>query len=201
MGLRNQQGEKIVPSEPIQPKKECAIQFVDVEGTVWTAKEGAGEFAGKDFGAMKVQVSIVDKDISTENPDAKPKLVFDDVFNIETYPYEDKKTGSVRWMSPNKLYQLQEAFGFETVYKDSQGNVLEPRVSKAGKKYAPKGEDVHRHLNQDFLDAYFDSNDKPVVLNWVNKTIKCNIDYKKQSQDDEEQYGKKNTVSSYLASS
>lgn len=190
-------------SEPILAQKavRCGISFVEkVEWEVkekkdWTPEQLSTMAAliGKKFDACKLTVSISDDSIRTEHEGAKPKLTIEDQFNIEQYPFPDKKTGDLRKMGKQKLYELEQAFGFDPIFQ-VDGQKVEPHITKTGNKVAPKldGKTVQRVINPDFFQAYFDENGEPIKDNWIGKTIYCDIAVEKS-----EKYGDKNVIARY----
>lgn len=192
MSSFSEQTDDVQFSEPILAKKDCKIKINFVEPAEWTVKEAVPGHAGEKYKALKVQVQIIDEDISTEHADAQPKRVFDDQFNIEKYPYLDKKTNTVRWLGRQKLYQLEAALGFDPVFVDSEGNQVEPHITKNGNKVAPKISGVKQKANPDFVQAYFDAEGLPIVDNWIDKEITADIELQRS-----EQYGNRNGISRY----
>lgn len=191
-------------SEPILAQKAVRVGIVSAEKTEWEVKAKdewtpeqkealAGQF-GKKFTALKLKIQISDDTVRTEHEDAKPKLTIEDQFNIERYPYYSKKLGRMEWLGRAKLYQLEEAFGFEPVFTVN-GAIVEAFVTKSGKKVAPKTEGVKRIVNPDFFNAYFTSEGEPNISNWVGKTIYADIDVEKS-----EKFGDKNVIARYVKS-
>lgn len=191
MGLRDNR-DKVEFKEVILDQKKVACEIVDAIPMDWTAKEGTGEFAGKKYRAMKLQINITDPSIQTENSDARPKTLIDDVMNLERFPYVSKEDGSVQWLRTGKLYQLEKAFGFDPCFEDADGNDLEPYVTRTGNKVAPKVDGVRQKLNPDFVQAYFNEDDSPKTLEWAGKKIRVDIGTRKS-----EQFGDKNTAKNY----
>lgn len=200
--------DEVVFSEPILAQKgvRCGISFV--ESNEWEVKKkekwsdaqasAMSEFLvpdaegkGKLVKALKITVNISDDSVRTEHEDAKPRLTIEDHLNLEKYPYPDKE-GNVKWLGRQKLYQLEEAFGFEPVFK-AGGQVVEPHVTRTGKKVAPKIEGVSRVLNPDFYNAYFNADDTPKVDEWVGKEIYADI-----SLENSEKFGDRNGITRYV---
>lgn len=185
------EGDEITFSEPILAQKgvKCGITFA--ERTEWESKT-AGVKNGVKFDACKVKLTISDTSVKTEHENAKPRLTIEDQFNIVQFPYEDKNTGEKKFLGRTKLYQLEEAFGFEPRFV-VDGAEVAPFVTKAGRKVAPKIDGVKRVVNPDFFNAYFSSTGDPIVDSWVGKTVYCDI---KLTQS--EQYGAKNEIERYV---
>lgn len=197
--------------EPILEKKECQVRITNVEHAMWEVKkddnnslktaalEEAG-LIGKKFNALKIELEITDEDVRCEHEDAKPSRTVNTQFNTEQYPYFAKKDGVIKKLGRAQLYQIEEAFGFEPVFIDGSGQVVEAHVTKTGRKVAPKVEGVKRRLNPDFLGAYFevgtddDGNDLllPVSANWIGRDMIAHI-----GVESSEQYGNKNIVKAF----
>lgn len=183
--------DKVEFSEPILAQKGVKLKVNFAEKTQWESKVG-GKKSGEKFDACKITLDIDDSTVKTEHSDARPKRTFDDQFNIVQFPYEDKKTGELKKLGRNKLFQLETALGFEPIFM-ANGSRVEPFVSKNGNKLAPKIEGVKRIINPDFFDAYFDQKGRPKMENWSAKTIYADIEV-----ETSEQFGSKNTVSRYV---
>ena len=197
-------------SEPILAKKQvrCGIQFA--EHTQWEVKtkktwdidqvNAMQDYLGKRYDALKLAIQISDDSVKTEHAEAKPKLTIEDQFNLESYPYFDKKAGIVKKMGKSKLYQFEQAFGFDPVFM-LDGQTVAPFVTKAGNKVAPKLEGVKRVINPDFFNAYFRiTTDEfgaekaiPVLDNWVGKVVYADIEV-----ETSEQFGSKNVIARYV---
>lgn len=175
--------------EPVLPRKNVKLKVNFAEPMEWVAKEAAGEYCGKSYKAVKLQLIVDDPEARCENEDALPKMI-EDVFNVEKYPYGDKNTGELKWLGRSKLYQLESAFGFDPVFVDAEGNEMEPKVTRTGAKVAPKG--AKRKLNQDFVSAYFLPDGTVTPDNWIDKTVYADVDIERS-----EQYGDKNKVKRY----
>lgn len=185
------EGDDVIFSEPILAQKgvKCKIGFA--ERTEWEAKTN-GVKDGRKFDACKLTLQIDDKSVKTEHENAKPRLTVEDQFNIVQFPYQDKNTGETKMLGRTKLYQLEEAFGFEPCFVVG-GQKVEPFITKTGRKVAPKVEGVKRVINPDFFNAYFGSAGDPVVDSWVDKTVYCDI-----GLEQSEQYGPRNNVARYV---
>ena len=191
MGWQEESDEVIV-TEPIVAKKDCKMQIDAVEPTTWKVKEtangGAPGYAGQEFKALKLTATITDENIQTEHEGARPRLTLEHQFNVDKYPYLDRKSGTVRFMGRQNLYDLEEAFGFEPLFTNGEGKPVEAYVTRTGRKVAPKGEGIKRKLNPDFLTAYFTIDGTP-NLEWAGKTVYADIDVERS-----EQYGDKNVI-------
>lgn len=188
MSFANEQDD-VQFSEPILAQKGVKMKVNFVEPTEWKDKTGT---ATKPTKAIKLTLDIDDDSVRCEHADAKPKRTIEDQFNIEGHPYTDKKTGEVKKLGRSKLYQLEEAFGFEPVFLVN-GSKVDPFITKSGAKRAPKIEGVKRTLNPDFMDAYFDAEGNPKVDNWGGKTLYANVGVQMS-----EQFGNKNTIDAYV---
>lgn len=197
MSLRSQTIQPDV-FEPMAPKKDCRLKIVGAEmAPSWKHKvEGKSEYKepGKTR-VMKLNLHITDEDAVTENKDAKLRRKFEDLVILERHPYRDKMTGETKYMALNKLFQLQEALGFEPKYVDDDGNEVEPKISASGRKYPPKG--AHIAFRDEFLDAYFDENDEPKFSSWLDLDVTASVGYKNQSEEDTENFGRRNEVKAY----
>jgi hypothetical protein len=185
------EGDAITFSEPILAQKGVKCKVTGAEWTQWEAKT-MGVKNGQKFDALKLSLQIDDSSVKVEHENAKPRLTINDQFNIVGFPYEDKNTGEQKMLGRTKLYQLETAFGFEPCFKVGDA-IVEPFVTKAGNKVAPKIEGVKRVLNPDFFNAYFSTAGEPVVGNWVDKVVYADI---KLVQS--EQYGAKNEIDRYV---
>ena len=182
-----EQEDDVQFSEPILAQKGVKLKVAFVEKTAWKNK-----IDGQPYDAIKLTLTIDDSSVRTEHSDAKPKLTIEDQFNIVQYPYIDKKTGETKKLGKTKLYQLEQAFGFDPVFK-AGGQVVAPYVTKTGNKVAPKIEGVKRSLNEDFFNAYFSSLGAPNVDNWVDKVLYADINV-----ETSEQFGSKNVIDRYV---
>ena len=188
-GLEEQ--DSVQFSEPILAQKGVRLGVSFAEYTQWEAKTGDLK-NGQKYDACKLTLTISDDSVKTEHADAKPRMTIEDQFNVVQFPYEDKKTGEPRILGRTKLYQLEEVFGFEPVFKVN-GQIVAPFITRTGRKVAPKLEGVKRVINPDFYNAYFNSEDKPIVDNWAGKVIYADVDVEKS-----EQYGDKNKITKYV---
>ena len=178
-------------SEAILAQKGVKMKVGFVERTEWEEKT-AGVKNGIKKAACKLTLKIDDMNVKTEHADAKPRLTIEDQFNIESFLYEDKKTGEVKKLGRTKLYQLEETFGFDPIFTVG-GNVVEPFVTKRGNKVAPKVEGVKRIVNPSFFKAYFNMDGSPIVDSFVDKTIYADIEV-----ESSEQFGDRNVIARYV---
>lgn len=189
MGLRDEVRTPDV-YEPILEKKDCKVRILGAETKPWKPKVGTG--VEKETNAMKLQIEITDEDARCENADAKPSKRIDDYINLEKHPYVGKD-GEVAYMGTSKVYQLEQALGFEPVFVDKSGKPVDAHITKTGKKVCPEG--ASQKLNADFLEAYFDANDCPVFGAWEGKEIVAHVGMGKAS----EEFSAKNEVKKYIA--
>lgn len=187
MSKYTEEADDVQFSEPIIAQKGVRLGIQFVEKTEWKNKHD-----GQSYDACKLTTIISDDSVKTEHADAKPKLTIEDQFNIVQYPYLDKKSGEMKKLGKTKLYQLEQAFGFDPCFQVN-GQPVEPFITRNGNKVAPKIEGVKRVINKDFFDAYFDSNGNPKVDNWIGKTIYADVEV-----ETSEQFGSKNVVSRYV---
>lgn len=174
-------------SEPILAQKGVKLKLNFAEATKWKSKVD-----GQEYDAVKVTLDIDDKSVRTEHADARPKTTIVDQFNLAQFPYTDKKTGEVKKLGRSKLYQLEEALGFDPVFL-VDGKQVEPFITKTGAKRAPKIEGVKRTLNPAFMDAYFLGDGTPNMSNWSGKTLYANV-----GVETSEQFGAKNIIEAYV---
>lgn|SRR3990167_2722219 len=179
--------EDVQFSEPILAQKDVKCKIVFAEHTSWKNKTDE-----KDYDACKLTLQIIDESVKTEHADAKPRITLEDQFNIVQYPYLDKKTGAIKKLGRQKLYQIEGAFGFDPIFKVN-GEVVPPFITRSGNKAAPKVDGVKRNINSDFFNAYFDSEGRPVIDNWIDKVIYTDIEL-----ETSEQFGSRNTISRYV---
>ena len=186
--------DEVVFREPILEQKNVKAQISFAEPSEWRPKEGVqGKDGVKDsYKAAKITVIIKDDSVKTEHPDAQPRLIVEDQFNIQKYPYVDKKSGELKWLNREKLFQLETAFGFEPRFVDKAGNSVEPYVTRTGNKVAPKVEGVARVVNPDFFGAYFHEDGTVNPTNWIDKNILVDV-----GVESSEQFGDKNTIRRY----
>ena len=191
----NQESDEVIVTEPIQPKKDCKVEIAAAEAAQWTVKSagigGAPGHEGEVYKAVKLTLTITDENVTTEHENARPRLTVEHQFNIERYPYLDKKTGQVKWLGRANLYDLEEALGFDPCFFDAGGNSVEAFITRTGRKAAPKGEGVTRKPNPAFLSAYFNSDGTP-NLEWSGKTVYADIGIEVS-----EQFGDKNRISRF----
>ena len=196
--------DDVVLTEPILAKKDCRLEITAAESATWTVKppekggapghgawvdeQGARVWKGEEYQAMKLTLLITDQEVQTEHEGSRPRLTLEHQCNIAKYPYLDKKSGTVKWLGRANLHELEEAFGFEPVFQDAQGNGVAPYVTRTGRKVAPKGEGITRKLNPDFLSAYFTPAGHP-NLEWGGKTVWADI-----GVESSEQFGDRNKV-------
>ena len=189
------ESDEVIITEPILPKKDCKVEIVAAESVVWTVKEaakgGAPGHEGEPYKAMKLTLQITDTEIATEHENARPRLTLEHQFNVDKYPYLEKKSGTVKWMGRQNLYDLEEAFGFEPIFTNGDGKPVEAYVTRTGRKVAPKGEGIKRHFNPAFTAAYFNADGGP-NLEWAGKTVYADIAVEK-----DEQYGDKNRITRF----
>ncbi len=182
------ESDDVLVTEPILAKKDCKVRIDSVEKTSWTVKEGVPGYSGKSYAALKGTATIIDEQVQTEHEGARPRLSLDFQFNLEKYPFVDRKTGEIRFMGKGSLYELQEALGFDPVFQDAQGQPVAPYVTKAGRKVAPKGEGIKQVINPDFLTAYFTPEGEP-KLEFAEQVVYADIGVERS-----EQYGDKNVI-------
>ena len=190
-----QEKDPVIFREPILEQKDVKARITFAEPTEWKPKEAVRELGEvkESYKACKLTVVLTDIDsVRTEHADALPKPLIDDQFNVERYPYADKKTGKLAWMNRGKLFNLEEAFGFDPCFVDGEGNPVEPYVTRSGNKVAPKIDGVARVLNPDFVSAYFHTDMTVNPTNWIDKDIVIDVGVEKN-----EQYGDKNTILRY----
>ena len=186
------ESDEVILTEPVQPKKDCKLEIISAESAEWKVKEaskgGAPGHEGEVYQAMKLTLSITDPSVTTEHDGSRPRLTLDHQFNIDKYPYLDKKSGTVKLLHRQHLYDLEEAFGFDPLFTNESGEAVEPYITRNGRKVAPKGEGIHRKLNPSFVSAYFTSEGKP-NLEWQGKTVFADIGIEAS-----EQFGDRNKV-------
>ena len=191
--------EDVVFSEPIIAQKGVRLGIGFAAHTLWEAKTN-GLKDGRKFDACKLTLNISDDSVKTEHADSKPRMTIEDQFNVEQFPYEDKKTGEKRMLGRTKLYQLEQVFGFEPLFMVNNERV-EPFITKAGNKVAPKIEGVKRVINHDFFNAYFKVVDNelggvkaiPVLDNWIGKVVYADVEVQ-----EDEKFGAKNTIARFV---
>ena len=181
--------------EPIVEQKDVKARIDFAEPTEWKPKDAVKALDGdiaQSYKAAKLTLMIEDDTVKTEHADARPKLIVEDQFNVQKYPYIDKKAGGIKWMNRGKLFDLEHAFGFDPCFVDKDGNAVEPFISRTGSKLAPKIEGVARVLNQDFLGVYFNPDMTVNPTNWIGKKVLIDV-----GVDNNETYGAKNIVNRY----
>ena len=187
--------EKVELVEPILAQKDVKLEIVAAESAEWTVKEaskgGAPGHAGEKYAAMKLTLLITDTNVQTEHEGSRPRLTIDHQFNVDKYPYLDKKSGTVKLLGRQHLHDLEEAFGFEPLFTNESGEPVEPYITRNGRKVAPKGEGIHRKLNPAFVSAYFTSEGKP-NLEWSGKVVYADIGIEAS-----EQYGDRNRITRF----
>ena len=166
-------------AEPVEGKPKDAVKALD------------GDIA-QSYKAAKLTLMIEDDTVKTEHADARPKLIVEDQFNVQKYPYIDKKVGGIKWMNGGKLFDLEHAFGFDPCFVDKEGNLVEPFISRTGSKLAPKIEGVARVLNPDFVGAYFHADMTVNPTNWIGKKVLIDV-----GVEHNETYGSKNIINRY----
>lgn len=189
MGFRDD-SDAVIITEPILPKKDVPVEILAAESASWTVKDTVPGFAGQQTKAVKLTVKLLDTDVQTEHDGARPRLVFDQTFNIEPHPYINKD-GEIAKMGRSLLYSIEEAAGFDPVFVDAEGNEVAPYITRTGSKRAPKQEGVRQKLNPAFADAYFNEDGTP-TLNWAGLKLFADITVQKN-----EQYGDKNQISRF----
>lgn|SRR3990167_2662927 len=182
--------------EPIVEQKNVKVKITFAEPAEWKPKDEvkAAGTVEEAYKAAKLTIAITDDTVRTEHEDALPRLIVEDQFNVQRYPYIDKKTGKLAWLNRGKLFELETAFGFEPKFVDKDGNEVEPYVTRTGNKVAPKVEGVARVLNPDFVGAYFHPDMTVNPTNWIDKDILIDVGIEKS-----EQFGDKNKVLRYKA--
>ena len=183
------EADEVQFSEPVLAKKDCKVRVDFAESATWKVKEHVVGHVGEEYKALKLTLTITDQNVQTEHADAKPRLTLEHQFNIERYPYMDKKTGQVKWLGRANLHELEEALGFDPVFVSAEGQQVEPYVSKTGRKLAPKLEGVKRKLNPAFAQAYFREDGTVNPDNWIDKELYADIDVERS-----EKFGDKNVV-------
>lgn len=203
MSKYTEEAEEVQFSEPILAQKGVKLKVGFAEHTEWEVKNKPSwspeqkitmqDSIGNKFDACKLTLHIDDSSVRCEHEDAKPRGIIEDQFNIESYPYPDKKTGKLKKLGRSKLYQLEEAFGFDPIFK-VKGDVVEPKITRSGRKIAPKVEGVKRSINPDFFNAYFTEKGRPLMENWEAKTIYADVGVVENTQ-----YGDKNVIDRYVS--
>lgn len=192
--------DEVVFKEPIVAQKDVKARIDFAEPTDWKPKEAVRQLGEvKDaYKAAKLTIIITDDTVRTEHEDAIPKSIIEDQFNVERYPYvqKDKKTknptGELGWMGRQKLFDIESAFGFDPCFVDKDNQPVEPKITRAGNKVAPKIEGVARVLNPAFVASYFHPDMTVNPDNWIGKEILIDVEVEKS-----EQFGDKNSIARY----
>ena len=192
MSRWQEEQDEVIVIEPILPKKDCRVEIGAAETAEWTVNAtsdgGAPGYEGQTFPAMKLTVTITDESIQTEHENARPRLTIEHQLNLARYPYLDKKSGTVRFLGRQHLFDLEEALGFDPVFTNGEGQSVEPYITRTGRKVAPKGEGIKRQPNPAFLSAYFHPDGSP-TLEWNGKTVYTDIEIEAN-----ERYGDRNRI-------
>ena len=187
-----QEQDDVVVTEPIVAQRDVKLEIVSAERAEWTVKAagegGAPGHEGEAFKAMKLTLQITDPTVQTEHEGARPRLTLEHQMNLDRYPYLDKKSGGVRWLGRANLYELEEAFGFDPVFTNGEGQPVEPYITRNGRKMAPRGEGIKRSLNPAFTQAYFTPDGNP-SLEWSGRTVYADVAIEK-----DERYGDRNRI-------
>lgn len=185
MGWATEKDEQVF-TDAFMAQKNVRLRVNFAESAKWKNKVD-----GKEYSAVKLTLDLDDDSVRCERADSRPRRTITDQFNLDQYPYKDKD-GNLKKLARQKVYQLEEAFGFEPVFMVG-GERVEAHVTKNGNKVAPKIDGVTRVPNPDFVDAYFNSDDSPKMENWAGKTLYADV-----AVEQSEQYGDKNVVSKYV---
>ena len=189
-----QERDEVQFREPIMAQKDVKARISFAEPTEWHPKDAVkaiGDVADS-YKAVKLTVVITDESVRTEHADALPKMVIDDQFNVQRYPYVDSKKGTLAWLNRSKLFDIERALGFDPVFVDKAGNEVAAFVTRTGNKVAPKVEGVAQVLNPSFLSAYFHEDMTVNPTNWVDKEILVDV-----AIETSEQFGDKNVIKRY----
>jgi hypothetical protein len=193
--------------EPIQPKRGCKLKVHFVEAADWVPKDevlrldpGVRRASANPqdllehpkFRALNLQLRVIDDNVETEHTEGRPAIITDR-FPLQRYPYWSKKNQAIDWMNRFKLFQLEEAFGFEPVFLAEDGERLEARITRTGRKLAPKVAGVRRVLNPEFQGAYFDQDLRPKVDNWLDQDLTADV-----VLDPDEGFGERNSIARYV---
>ena len=92
------------------------------------------------------------------------------------------------------VYEMDAGVGLESVYVDVSGGKAGAHSTKTGRKICAKG--CSQKFNADFIEAYFDDEDKPRFNAWLEKDLLADISLEKKF---DEQYGPKNQIDRYKA--
>ena len=198
MSWQNEQDD-VVAYGPVLPKKGVKLEVAAAVGATWTVKAegegGAPGHEGEAYPAMKLTLTLKDDSVQTEGEHIRPRTTIEHQLNLGRYPYLSKKDGSVQWMGRSGLYGLEESLGFEPIFVDAAGAVVPPHITKAGRKVAPKGENIKRQVNPDFMKTYFHADGTP-NLEWAGKTVHADLEIERS-----EKFGDRNVVSRFVAAS
>lgn len=188
MGWQEEQDDVIV-TEPILAQKDVKLEIQVAEPEIWTVKDTVPGYEGQQFPAMKLTVQIADpSSVRTEHENARPRLTIEHHLNLARYPYLDKRSGGVKFLGRQSLYDLEEAFGFDPVFTNGEGQSVDPYITRTGRKMAPKGEGIKRQPNPAFMSAYFTPEGNP-NLEWGGKIVFADVEV-----ETSEVFGDKNVI-------
>src|SRR3990167_629498 len=139
MSKYTEAADTVVFKEPILKQDNVRLVVGFAEKVQWKSKADGNMYDG-----CKLTLTIADDSVKVESAEAMMKTTIEDQFNIEPFPYLDKKTGETKTLGRGKLYDLEGALGFEPVFVDASGNEVEARVTRTGNKVAPKIDGVKR---------------------------------------------------------
>lgn len=192
-----QEQDEVINYGPILPKKGVKLEIGAAISATWKVKEeadgGAPGHAGEEYPAMKLTLEIKDEQVQTEGEHIRPRLTIEHQLNLARYPFLSKKDGSAQWMGRTGLYGLEESLGFEPVFVNGGGQRVDPFITKAGRKVAPKGDNIKRQLNPDFTQAFFNADGSP-NLEWAGKTVYGDVEVERS-----EKFGDRNVVTRFVA--
>ena len=188
--------DDVILTEAVLPQKDVQLRIDVAEPTTWTIKSvangGAPGHEGEPYPAMKLTLAIADpSSVKTAHENARPRLTIEHQMNLARYPYTDKKTGEVKWLGRQSLYDLEEAFGFDPVFTNGEGKAVEPFITRTGRKVAHKGEGIKRSLNPAFTQAYFTTDGNP-NLEWGGKIVYADLDIEESVQ-----FGDRNRITRF----
>jgi len=189
-----QERDEIQFREPILAQKDVKARISFAEPAEWHPKEPVKALGDVEdsYKAAKLTVVITDDSVRTEHSDALPKMVIEDQFNVQRYPYVDSKKGTLAWLNRGKLFDIERALGFDPVFVDKAGNEVAAFVTRTGNKVAPKVEGVAQVANPAFLSAYFHEDMTINPTNWVDKEILIDV-----AVEENETFGAKNVIKRY----
>jgi len=190
-----QERDEVIFREPIKKQNDVRVRIEFAEGTEWRPKDAVKEMGevADSYKACKLTLAIVDpSSVQCEREDSIPKTIIEESFNVQKYPYVNKKTGTLAWMNRGKLFDLEGAFGFEPCFVGKDGEKLEPVITRTGNKVAPKVEGVARVLNPDFVQNYFHEDMTVNPTNWIGQEILADVNVKT-----DDQFGDKNVIARY----